>query len=280
MKYNCEILGSGKDDKSPFSKKTPNASLPQKILIEIEGQKLIALDGEISLLNQDATPVWEKSFKIEGRPNRAFISKDRLLITSLTMDYHAWGVLGPAYLIDLNNGALVAELKGASGAALEGGRFILGLEGYGCFNTWLYDRDGSLVQEWPSYGHYVVGENDDIRVLEKDRTSPTQSRIVRLHFNGQIEKGPRLNEGLVSEPLILKDNSIILIDKGMLRIVDADLNQQYQKVLLEVPETDSSRFHSKIEFTKEGLISINIYEKSKEAPIKYKNNYWLISLKY
>jgi len=280
MKYSCEIVEFGKDAKSPFSKKESNQSLTQKLLVEIDDRKLVALEGEISLLNQDGFPVWEKPFKIEGRLNKVLVSKDRLLITSLTNDYHAWGVLGPAYLVNLKDGSLVAELRGDSGAALKNGRFILGLEGYGCFNTWLYERDGSLVQEWRSYGHYVVGEDDDIRVLEKDRISPTNSRVVRLNINGEIEKGPRLNESQIAKPLILKDNSLVFIDKGVLRIVDVDLNEQYQKVLMEVSEIDHSRFHSKIQLTKNGLISVNIYEKSKAAPIKYKNNYWLISLKY
>ena len=119
MKYSCEIVEFGKDAKSPFSKKESNQSLTQKLLVEIDDRKLVALEGEISLLNQDGFPVWEKPFKIEGRLNKVLVSKDRLLITSLTNDYHAWGMLGPAYLVNLKDGSLVAELRGDSGAALK-----------------------------------------------------------------------------------------------------------------------------------------------------------------
>ncbi|MGA5637585.1 hypothetical protein ACPCTN_02380 [Streptomyces cinereoruber] len=40
-----------------------------------------------------------------------------------------WGLLGPALLLDLADGRLVAELRGERAAARGGGRFVLGLEG-------------------------------------------------------------------------------------------------------------------------------------------------------
>lgn len=278
MKYICEIVELGKNSELPFSKKEPKDPMKQELLAEIDDQKLVALDSEISLLNKQGISAWDKPFKIDGRTNEVFVSNDRLLITTLTKEYHAWGFLGPAYLVNLKDGSLVTEVRGESGAALENGSFILGLEGYDYFNTWLYDKDGSLVQEWRSYGNYIVGKNDDIRVLEKDRRIPTKSRVVRLNLNGQIEKGPRLSESQISEPLILEDNSLIFIDGGVVRIVDYDLNERYQKTLMKIPQENTWRFHSNIQSTG-NLITVNIYERTEEPPIEYTNHYWLIDLK-
>ncbi len=153
-----------------------------------------------------------------------------MLLTTLTNDYHAWGFLGPAFLINKSDSTLVAELRGESGAALNDGNFIISLEGYDYFNTWLYDRNGKLFQEWRSYGHYIIGENDDVRVLEKDRQIPTKSRLVRLKLDGRIEKGPLLNESQVAKPLILEDKSLIFIDCRAIRIVDVDLSTRHLNI--------------------------------------------------
>ncbi len=280
MKYICEIVDSNKVSESPCRNKEPqDLSEQQKILAELNGQRVVAHDGKISLLNLHNVPAWECPFEIEGRPNEVFVSEDRLLLTTLTKNYHAWGFLGPAFLIDMTNGSLVAELRGESGAAFNDGSFILGLEGYDYFNTWLYDRNGKLVQTWRSYGHYIVGENNDVRVLEKDRQIPTQSRLVRLKLDGQIEKGPLLNESQVGKPLSLGDKSLLFVDCGTIRIIDVELKEQYKKILINIPQRDAWRFHSYIYF-KDCRIVVNIYERSEKQPIEYTKHSWLLELNY
>ncbi len=251
----------------------------QKLLAEINGLKIVDYNGEISLLNSQGISMWSSPFKFEGKANQAFISKDRLLLTTDTNDYHAWGILGPAFLIDLKDGSLVAKLRGESGASLKNGSFILGLEGYGCFKTWLYDRNGKLVQEWRSYGHYIVGENDDIRVLECDRRDPTESRLVRLKKDGQIEKGQILNDSQIGKPLVLGDSSIFFIDYGVIRIVDLNLKEQFKKVLMKISLKDSCRFNSYLQF-KNKKILVDIYEETKSTSAKFTKHSWLIDFSY
>lgn len=50
------------------------------------------------------------------------------------------GLPRPALLLDLADGAVVAELRGSRGAPLGDGRLLLGLEGYDVFDTWEHDR--------------------------------------------------------------------------------------------------------------------------------------------
>ena len=279
MKYICEVVEESRSAELPFSNQESKDSSEQQILAEINDQKIIAQGGEISLINLEGKPEWESPFEIEGKPNEIYISEDRLLLTTSTKDYHAWGFLRPAFLINMIDGSLVAKLKGESGAALSNGRFILGLEGYDYFNTWLYDRNGELILEWRSYGNYIVGENDDIRVLEKDRRNPTKSRLVRLKVDGQIEKGPLLNESQISKPLVLGNKSLIFIDCGTIRIVDLGLKEQYKKVLMTISKRDSWRFHSDLQFRGK-KISVDIYERTKESPIEYTKHSWLMELGY
>jgi len=278
MKYICEIIESSKSEGSPFVKTELKEWNGYQVLAETAGQKIAIKDNEITLLNEQGLSIWVKPFKIEGSPNEVFLLKDRLLMTTYSKDYHAWGMLGPVFLLNLKDGALVAKLVGESAVTLSDGKFILGLEGYNCFETCLYDRDGKRLCEWRSYGHYIVGENDDIRVLEKDRRIPTESKLVRLKLDGEIEKGPRLNQSQISTPLVLEDKSIIFIDCGVIRIVDVDLREQYKQVLMNIPNNNSSLFISDVQFKGE-QVSISIYEKNNKSSTGYVKHNWLVTIK-
>ncbi|WP_431949899.1 hypothetical protein [Actinacidiphila sp. bgisy167] len=175
--------------------------------------------GRISCVDASGRTRWTYAF--DGRPNAAHVSGGRVLVTTDSLEYTPWGFLGPALLLDLADGTLIAELRGARGAALRGGRFLLGLEGYDFFDTWEHDRDGATVDSWRSYGHYVVGTG--VRVVEADRRHPTGSRVVRLLPGGGIERGPRLTASVVPRPVVLEDGTILVLDAGVLRAVDRGL---------------------------------------------------------
>ncbi|MDX3077039.1 hypothetical protein [Streptomyces sp. MI02-7b] len=176
--------------------------------------------GEISCADASGRTRWTHRFS--GRPNAAHISGGRVLVTTDSLEYTPWGLLGPALLLDLADGTLIAELRGERGAALRGGRFLLGLEGYSFFDTWEHDRDGDMVDSWRSYGHYVVGTG--VRVVEADRAHPTRSRVVRLLPGGVIERGPHLTDPQAPRPLVLDDGTMLVLDGGVLRAVDRRLN--------------------------------------------------------
>ncbi|MFD3756056.1 hypothetical protein [Streptomyces sp. NPDC058622] len=121
---------------------------------------------------------------------------------------------------------------GERGAALPGGRFLLGLEGYDFYDTWEHDRDGTVLDSWRSYGHYVIGTG--IRVVETDRRIPTGSRVVRLLPGGVIERGPALNDPTGPRPLVLDDGTILALDAGELRAVDRRLGGTVLAELLPI----------------------------------------------
>ncbi|MFG2986578.1 hypothetical protein ACGFYQ_35960 [Streptomyces sp. NPDC048258] len=174
----------------------------------------------------------------EGRPNAAHITGGRVLVTTDSLEYTPWGHLGPALLLDLSDGTQIAELRGERGAALRGGRFLLGLEGYDFFDTWEYDRGGVLTDSWRSYGHYVVGTG--IRVVETDRNIPTGSRVVRLLPGGVVERGPHLTSPTAPRPLVLEDGTILVLDAGVLRAVDRGLGATVLAELLPSASDEAS----------------------------------------
>ncbi|MFF3559419.1 hypothetical protein ACFYXS_05185 [Streptomyces sp. NPDC002574] len=186
--------------------------------------------GEVRCVDASGRTRW--THRCAGRPNAAHVSGGRVLVTTDSLEYTAWGLLGPALLLDLADGTLIAELRGERGTALRGGRFLLGLEGYSFFDTWEHDRDGDTVDSWRSYGHYVVGTG--IRVVEADRALPTRSRVVRLLPGGVIERGPQLTDPQAPRPLVLDDGTILVLDAGVLRAVDRQLHGTVLAELLPV----------------------------------------------
>jgi hypothetical protein len=194
------------------------------------------------------------------------VSADRVLVLTDSLDYHPWGFLGPALLLDLRSGARIASLRGERGAALPDGRFLLGLAGYDVFDTWLHDRDGALVTSWRSSGHYVV-DVDDVRVVECDGRGPTRSAVVRLLPDGVVERGHVLRHGQVAAPVVLADGTILVFDGGVLVAVDRDLRGT---VLAEVLDEGDEfwRFSGTLELRGD-VLAVTVVERTPEVPIAY-----------
>lgn len=280
MKYSFKIKdsiiknGFWQKDESPhllFNKWT-------KLLERNNSDLIVANNKELCLIDSQGNSLWKDVLNCPGVPNNAWVSDGRLLVTTNSEDYHAWGHLGPSILVDLTKGVIITELRGRHGEALSNGKFLLGLEGYDVFDTWLYDSDGRLVQQWNSYGHYVVGDNDEIRVIEQDRKMPTSAKVVKLKPDGRIEKGPELKACFASNPISLDNGDVIFENSGELRIVDPDLTEVAKLQLKNISEGESWRFHSRIS-SNENMFKVCILERSAEPPIEYQIHEWLIELK-
>ncbi|MEU9857552.1 hypothetical protein [Streptomyces sp. NPDC047974] len=226
--------------------------------------------GAITAVDAGNRPLWTHA--CAGRPNAAHISGGRVLVTTDSLEYTPWGFLGPALLLDLATGRLVAELRGERGAARGGGRFFLGLEGYGIFETREYDGEGSETARWPSYGHYVVGSG--VRVVEADRRVPTQGRVVRLLPDGVVTPGPALSDPQPPKPVVLPDGTLLVLDRHLLRAVDRDLATT---VLAELtPVTDSRTIRA---LRQDGTHLIATFaEPSPAHPVRYTVDTWTLRL--
>ncbi|MER7772320.1 hypothetical protein [Kitasatospora sp. NPDC096140] len=245
---------------------------PQEPFAERDGLAIGGRTGEITCTDAAGHVRWTRP--VPGTPNTAHISSGRVLVTTSSIDYHAWGHLGPAYLLDLADGAPVAELRGERGAALGAGRFVLGLVGYDRFHTWQYDRDGNCTDTWRGYGHYVVGTG--LRVVEVDR--PTRSRVVRLLPGGVIERSALpLTGSRPCEPVVLHDGTILVLDAGMLRAVGRDLSGATLAELLPVPGEEDWRFVATLERTAADRLTAVIEERDPERGT-YVTHTWTLAL--
>ncbi|MFJ9942929.1 hypothetical protein [Streptomyces erythrochromogenes] len=239
-----------------------------------DGLRVLGGAGEVRCADASGRTLWTAA--CAGIPNAAHISGGRVLVTTDSFDYTPWGHLGPALLLDLADGSLIAQLRGASGAVLRGGRFFLGLEGYDVFDTWEHDRDGALVDSWRSYGHYVAGTG--IRVVETDRSLPTRSRVVRLLPGGDVERGPSLTDPLCPEPLVLEDGTILVLDAGVLRAVDRRLGDAVLAELLPVPPDRTWCFRGGLRRTGDQL-TVTVEEEPEDGPGKHVVHTWTLALR-
>lgn len=205
---------------------------PKDPLARRDGLSIVGAVGSVRCVESSGRTRW--THRCAGRPNAAHLPGDRVLVTTDSMEYTPWGLLGPALLLDLADGRLVAELRGERGAVRADGRFVLGLDGYDFFDTWEYDRDGTRTDAWRSYGHYVAGTG--LRVVETNRESGTDGWVVRLLPGGVVERGARLTDRTPPEPLVLRDGTILVLDGTVVRAVGRGLDST---VLAELAEASA-----------------------------------------
>ncbi|MFG2908002.1 hypothetical protein ACGF13_23435 [Kitasatospora sp. NPDC048286] len=244
--------------------------LPEGPLARRDGTELHVRDGGLVRVDATGGERWRRP--CPGRPNAAHLSAGRALVTTDSFGYTA---PGPALLLDLADGAALAELRGERGAALGGGRFLLGSAGRGAFDTRAYDRDGTLVDSWPSYGHYVVG--GALRVVETDRRHPTGSRVVRLLPGGRIEHGPLLADPQAPAPLVLPDGTLLVLDAGVLRAVGRDLDDTVLAELLPLAPEDRPRHTGSLHRTADGL-AVTLVERHPTRMGVYTTHAWTLGL--
>ncbi|MFJ6671590.1 hypothetical protein ACIQMJ_10835 [Actinosynnema sp. NPDC091369] len=234
---------------------------PRRDLGEVDGLRLVASGVELAAWRGRTRVWWHRCGAL---PRAVHVSGDRLPVLTETPDYHAWGHLGPALLLRPDTGDRLAELRGQRAAAVGGGRFVLGLEGYGTFETRLHDRDGALLTTWPTYGHYVP-DADGVLVVECDRRAPTSSRLVRLRPDGALDRGDRLRDGRASAPVVLPGGAVLVLDAGVLLAVGRDLRAT---VLAEVVDVggNSSRCHGSVELRDDDVV-VTVFEHVPDASL-------------
>jgi hypothetical protein len=122
------------------------------------------------------------------------------------------------YVLSLVDGALrFATQQGpiSETAALGRGAFLVGYQGYGAFETLLYERDGDMQTRWASHGHYLVSETD-VRVIEMENVLPSKMHLARLLPGGVVVRGARLDGYYTAKPSLRADNTALFFRNGAL----------------------------------------------------------------
>lgn len=278
MKYTIEIAGYETSEGFWRPKKPEDLFSNWIPLLEIPNTGFIVYHNlRVHFLDLAGKPIWEEPLRCTGVPNRAIISGNRLIVTTDSETYdRAWGKLGPVHLIDLEKGLLIKKLSGERMEALTDGKFIVGLEGYNLFDTWLYDGDGNLLQNWRSYGNYLV-DGEEIVVLENDRRVPTKAHLVKLLPNGEIIRGEQLKTSWSSQAVRLHESDFAYENFGELKIADTNLEQTQSERFLAYEDGDSWKHYSSLEKEGEKLV-LRITERTGDDPLTYKTHHWTLKI--
>jgi outer membrane protein assembly factor BamB len=120
--------------------------------------------------------------------------------------------IGCRYVLDLQNGALLWTSRPApiaNALPLGDSKFLMGAQGYGAFETHLYEEDRIHLQRWDSHGHYVAMPDGPICCIELDNAMPKPQFIVQLLPDGAVERRSERLEGYyTSKPILAADGRI------------------------------------------------------------------------
>jgi hypothetical protein len=165
----------------------------------------------------------------EWRPDLHYepimLSDERLIVSYV--EYSSG--LGVTYCLDANSGSLLWTTPPSplgNRIIFDEGKFLIGSQGYGAFDTWLYDRDGTILQHWPSHGDIVLTREGQIRVVEMENVLPSKMHFSIFHLNGEVQKGPHLERYYTTYPVITRDKTTTFWREGDLITVDKNLNKQ------------------------------------------------------
>ena len=136
--------------------------------------------------------------------------------------------LGRWYCLNLENGEINWRTKILPihhAATVGPGRFLIGAQGYGAFDTFLYDATKGLVREWNTHGYWVVRENSEVRLVEMENQLPSRMHVSVLEREGSVRKGPHLDGYHTTYPLLTSDGQLVFWRNGELCVVDETLER-------------------------------------------------------
>ena len=105
------------------------------------------------------------------------------------------------------------------------GRFLIGAQGYGAFETYLYDAVNGLECKWATHGYWVVRENGEVRLVEMENVLPSRMHISILEAGGRFRRGPHLEGYYTTYPFITSVGELVFARNGELCVVDKRLKK-------------------------------------------------------
>ncbi len=166
---------------------------------------------------RDWQPVW--------RGDPLLLSGDHLLARF----FEVRSGLGRTFCLDWANGRILwaTEPRPETSVALVGpGRFLLGVQGYGAFDLYLYDRDGTVLQHWPRHAEVIVTEGGEIRGVEMENCLPSRMHFSVFEPDGTIRQGPHLEGYYTTCPVVSKQGTTAFWREGELHAVDPALHRR------------------------------------------------------
>jgi hypothetical protein len=209
----------------------PNAKI---IKVNIKGDllwetkiipKKVSYSGVVSV---SAANNWEKE-ELEPWEPRDWLTGDILVLNnkSLIKFWSPSSGIGICYCLNIKTGEIQWQTKPGPFndiACLEN-KFIIGCQGYGAFNTDLYDENGQIIDKWASVGRYIISKNNEIFVLESSNYSGDSLHLSKLLSDGQVKKLVNISSDYYPYPLIDESNNIVFSFNRKITIIDEKLKK-------------------------------------------------------
>jgi hypothetical protein len=189
----------------------------------------------------------------DWRPDRQepmLLAGDRLLVSYI--DYSSG--ISVSYALDALAGDLcwmASPRPSGSKTILAADQFLLGSQGYGAFETCLYDWDGTVRQRWPSHGYIVLTETGQIRLVEMENVLPSKMHFSILDLDGSVIQGPHLDDYYTTYPVLTRDNTTAFWRSGSLILIDAELQKH---VLYTDPQLSNHALMSRMLLSEDGKL--------------------------
>jgi hypothetical protein len=166
---------------------------------------------------EDWQPTWS------GEP--LLLSADRLLARYFELR----SGLGRTFCLDWAAGLILwaTEPRPEAGIALAGlDEFLLGVQGYGAFDLYVLDRDGTERRHWASHAAVVVTETGEVRGVEMETCLPSRMHFSVVERDGTVRKGLHLDGHYTTYPVVNRWGVTAFWRHGKLRAVGASLEER------------------------------------------------------
>lgn len=190
--------------------------------------------------------------------NAILLSSKNILVSFFEMPRSG---IGKSYCLDLDTGIIKWTTKPApyeTIACYENGSFIIGHQGYGAFDTLLYNSNGDIINQWKSVGRYVVDNNKNIFLVEMNNSSNSKLHISQLLNDGKILKGEQIEGYYIADPVIDEYCNIAFWRNESLQIVDKNLKRH---ILLTIKTEKKYSMTERMLLINSGLLVFGLDDK-------------------
>lgn len=189
--------------------------------------------------------------------NEIIVSGENILVNYF--EFPGSGI-GMSFCLNIETGIIKWTTKPApfeSICGLNDGKFLIGHQGYGAFDTNLLNSDGEIVESWKSVGTSVVNANDQIFAVEMDNHSDSKLHFVELIKGNKIKTGKRIPGYYIIHPVLDDLENVIFWRNNELMVVD---NKGNLHKLFAIKPTDRDWTSDRMLLHQNGTLIFSINE--------------------